>query len=104
MPFIVLLALLLAPYGRMEARAAVQHAPTAGMTMAGHCDPAAPAERAPAHRGSIDCLIACAGMAMAEAAIGVPLLPPIAELVAPPITALRGILPQFDPPPPRALS
>jgi hypothetical protein len=86
----------------MQAQAAVHHAPA--MAMAGHCDPAPPANSAPAHHGSIDCMIACAGVPMIEASVAAPQLPSIAEMIAPPVAALHGILPQFDPPPPRLRS
>ncbi len=99
MPLLILLALLAAPYGRMQAQAAVPHAPA--MAMAGHCEPAAPATPAPAHHGSIDCMIACAGVPVPGADLPGPLTPAFAELIAAPIAALHGILPQFDPPPPR---
>ncbi len=102
LPFLVLFALLVAPYERAQAQAAVNHAPA--MAMAGHCDPAPPTDPAPVHHGSIDCMIACAGMPAGAVGIATMALPPIAERIAPPVAALRGILPQFDPPPPRALS
>lgn len=98
-PFLILLALLFAPYGRMQARAAAHHAPP--MAMAGHCDPAPAKAPAPAQHGSIDCMIACAGMPAMDAAMAAPPLPPVAAMIALPVAALDGILPPFDPPPPR---
>jgi hypothetical protein len=104
MPFLILLALLIAPFGRVEqAQAAVQHGP-ATAAMAGHCDPPPAKAPAPAHHGSIDCMIACAGMLAVEASLMMQELPAVAATVAAPIAALDGILPQFDPPPPRSLS
>jgi hypothetical protein len=102
MPLLILLALLVAPYGRMQAQAAAPHAPA--MAMAGHCDPAPPTAPAPAHHGSIDCMIACAGVPAVEAGLAAPLSPLLAELTVAPVAALQGILPQFDPPPPRLRS
>ena len=102
LPFLALLALFFAPYGRMQAQAAAPHAPQTAM--AGHCQPAAPTAPTPAHHGSIDCMIACAGVPAVEAGMAAPPLPPLAELVAAPVTALNGIRPQFDPPPPRVRS
>jgi hypothetical protein len=100
--FLIMLALLAAPYGRAQAQAAaVPHAP---MAMAGHCEPAGPAAPAPAHDGSIDCMIACASVPAVEAELAAFPLPPVAEPLAAPVAALSGILPQFDPPPPRLRS
>lgn len=102
-PLLALLALLVAPYGRMQAQAAtVQHA--SPMAMAGHCEPAPAKVPTPAHHGSIDCMIACAGMPSVDAALAGPPLPPVAAMIAPPVAPLDGILPQFDPPPPRVRS
>jgi hypothetical protein len=99
-PFFVLLALLIAPYGRAEAQSAAHDMPA----MAGHCDPVPPSAPPPVHHRSIDCMIACAGVPMLEANLIAPPLPPLAMRVAAPVRALHGILPQFDPPPPRSLS
>lgn len=102
MPLLVLIALLMAPYGRVQAQAAVHHAPPTAM--AGHCDPTPQEAPAPAHEGSIDCMIACAGMPAFEANLNGPDVLPLAAMIALPVAALDGILPQFDPPPPRRLS
>lgn len=103
MPFLVLLALLVAPYGRIQ-QAQAATPPAQSMAMAGHCAPAPANTPAPTHHGSIDCMIACAGVPAVEADLAAPALPPITMLVAAPVAALDGILPQFDPPPPRSLS
>ena len=99
LPFLVLLALLVAPYGRMQAQAAVPHAPQ--MMMIGHCQPSAPTAPTPAHHGSIDCMIACAAIVFAaEAALN----PAEVAAILPESRAtlhLKGLRPAADPPPPR---
>lgn len=100
MPFLILLALLAAPFGRQAAQAAV-HDSTPG-AMAGHCDPAPKQTPAPAHGGSIDCMIACAATPPLEAGQIPALLPhdaavPVAERVA----AIAGLNHAAEPPPPR---
>lgn len=102
MPLFILIALLVAPFGRMQAQATAHHVPP--MAMAGHCEPLPAKAPAPTHHGSIDCMIACAGVPAVEAGFTTPILPPLAELIAAPVAALDGIPPQFDPPPPRSLS
>jgi hypothetical protein len=103
MPLLVLLALLVTPYGRMQAQAATAH-PAAPMATAGHCEPAPAKTPTPPHHGSIDCMIACAGIPSVESALAGSPLPPVAAMIAPPAEMLHGILPQFDPPPPRSHS
>lgn len=95
----MLLALALAPFGRMaaaEAKAMPHHAPAA---MSGHCagQPEPDQDRQPA----IDCMIACAAMAPAAMPAFVP--PPVAhaEPTSGPALILAGILPEAEPPPPR---
>lgn len=99
-PFLILIALLTAPFGRVQAQPAAHQA----MAMAGHCDPVPAQAPPPAHHRTIDCMIACAGVPAIEADLTQPPMPPVAALIAAPVVALRGILPQFDPPPPRVLS
>lgn len=101
-PFLVLIALLIAPFGRAQAQPAAHEAPA--MAMAGHCDPVPSSDPPPAHHRTIDCMIACAGVPAIEADLEQPPLPPVAAMVAAPVMALDGILPQFDPPPPRRRS
>lgn len=100
MPFLVLLALLFAPYGRVQAQPAVQQAPS--MAMAGHCDPAPADAPTPAHKGSIDCMIACAATPALNAAAMPAMLPaeaaaPFTAVVAP----IAGLNHAAEPPPPR---
>lgn len=99
MPFLILLALLAAPFGR-EAAAAVTH--SAPSAMAGHCDPAPKPAPSPAHGGSIDCMIACAATPALSAGDVPGLLPaeatlPVAAIVAP----ITGLNHAAEPPPPR---
>lgn len=100
----MLLALLIAPFGRMAAAeaAAMPHhaAPTA---MAGHCSEMPAPDQSPAERGTmaIDCLVACATIATPET----PALSVVEPLVVSPapraLTAFSGIQPEAEPPPPR---
>lgn len=102
--FVMLLALLVAPFGRMaaaEAMAAPHHSsPTA---MAGHCSDMPAPDRAPEDRGAmtIDCLVACATIAAPDA----PELAAVEPLAVSPahllLTAFVGIHPEAEPPPPR---
>jgi len=98
MPFLILLALLAAPFGRQAAQAAVH--PGTASAMAGHCDPAP--EPAPVHGGSIDCMIACAGVPAINAtelpaALFIERASPVAAVVAP----IAGLNHAAEPPPPR---
>jgi hypothetical protein len=101
-PLFVLLALLMAPFGRAQAQPMAHDMPA--MAMGGHCDPAPRSAPPPVHHRSIDCMIACAGVPVLEASLIAPPLPPVTAMIATPVLALHGILPQFDPPPPRTLS
>ena len=100
----MLLALLIAPFGRMAAAEAATmphgQAPTA---MAGHCsDMPAPDPDEPGHGTmTIDCLVACATIATPDA-------PALAAILFSPATPEPGRLalfiglhPEADPPPPR---
>lgn len=96
--FLVLLALLAAPFGRQAAQAAAH--PGTPSAMAGHCDPAP--KPAPAHGGSIDCMIACAAMP-AEDVPHMPIALPVAPAspVAATTARITGLNPAAEPPPPR---
>ena len=102
--FVMLLALLVAPFGRMaaaEAMAAPHHSsPTA---MAGHCSDMPAPEQAPDDRGAmtIDCLVACATIAAAEAPALAALEPLAVSPASRALTAFIGIHPEAEPPPPR---
>lgn len=97
----LLAALVLAPFGRMsmaEARAMPRHAMA---MMASHCPEQPAPDGGKGGGASLDCMIACAAMMFAPAALVLP--PPPAEAVAaiPVLPRLAGIRPEADPPPPR---
>ncbi|MGQ0590244.1 MAG: hypothetical protein ACT4N8_12060 [Sphingosinicella sp.] len=101
---VMLLALLVAPFGRMaaaEAMAAPHHSsppPRAALPR----DMPAP-DRAPEDRGAmtIDCLVACATIAAAEAPALAALEPLAVSPASRALTAFIGIHPEAEPPPPR---
>ena len=110
---LLLAAMLLAPLGRIGIAQAMA-APAAAGAMAGHCaglPAAAPAGHQGAHHHNapaggkegmaVDCMIACAAMAVAPA----PFIPPAPVGVGLPahsfLASLTGISPEADPPPPR---
>ncbi|MGE0179715.1 MAG: hypothetical protein AB7O91_07850, partial [Sphingomonas sp.] len=82
---LVLIALLVAPAGRMT-MAAPSPSADAHAGMAGHCAPAAPAPDRDDSR-SIDCVIACAAAPAAEIACPTALAPvtvaPVAAIIVP---------------------
>jgi hypothetical protein len=99
--YLLLIALMLAPFGRLsvaEAKAMPHHDMA---KMASHC----PDQPAPGGdkggRASLDCMIACAAMISAPAAFILPSPPAqvVAATIALPI--LTGIRPEAEPPPPR---
>lgn len=98
---ILLLALMLAPFGRMgiaEAKAAPHH----GMAMmASHCPGQSGPDGDKSGGMSVDCMIACAAMVPAPAALLVP--PPSVEtaVIAVSLPIPSGIRPEAEPPPPR---
>lgn len=104
LPLFALIALLVAPFGRMgiaEAAGMDHHAAPMAMAMSGHCEDMPMPEPGKPNNAAIDCMVACAAVA--------PALPPqiagFASLEAPltPTTliAFQGIHPEADPPPPR---
>ena len=105
---LTLFALLLAPLGMMQAHAAMPagggHAMSHAMPMAGgggHCaDRDRPAPRP--DKSSIDCTIACAGVASLSSPVPARPSPPVAVVVEiRPVATLHGLHPESDPPPPR---
>lgn len=99
--FLVLLALVVAPFGRIgiaQAMAMPHQMPSA---MASHCAGQPMPDRDKDERVAVDCMIACAVMAPPSAPLFAP--PPAAESVpaAVPVFFLSGIQPEADPPPPR---
>ena len=102
LPLLTLLALLVAPFGRMAAAETmpVSHHAAATAAMADHCaDLPAPEQDRPDQ--SIDCMMACAAMAAADApAFETEAFAP-AEPERLPLPSFTGLNPEADPPPPR---
>ena len=101
LPFLVLLALAFAPFGRMDmadAKAMPHHMPSA---MASHCAGQPTPDGDEGGRVAIDCMIACAVMTPAATPFLVP--PPAAQAapVALSVSLAAGIRPEAEPPPPR---
>ena len=99
LPLLVLLALVIAPFGRVavaEAKTIPHPMPSA---MASHCPGQPMPDGDKGGRVAIDCMIACAAMASAAAPFLAP--PPAAEAapVAIPSFLPAGIRPEADPPP-----
>jgi len=102
LPFLMLVALATAPFGRMAAAEAKAMPHPGTMTMAGHCaGQPQPDQDHHSGPGSIDCMIACAAMAPATAPDFVPPVQALTEPVAPSAVILAGIRPEAEPPPPR---
>ena len=100
LPLLTLLALLVAPFGRMASAETVtmmEHA-AAAAALPGHCSDTPEQDRP---ERSIDCMIACAAMAAADAPS---LAPAPLTQTAPeslPSASFAGLNPAADPPPPR---
>ncbi len=106
LPLLTLIALMLAPFGRVGMAEATMpaHGMAAGHEMAAmpsHCaDMPAPSDDAPADR-MIDCLVACA-VVTPPTAPAVPIVAPQANAPAAGLAStFVGISPGSDPPPPR---
>lgn len=98
---ILLLALALAPFGRMGAAEAQPMPHQAAMQMPAHC-PEPPPAGGRDHEGmAIDCTIACAAMAPAAEPFAIPPLAALGLPVPIPAAHRAGIRPEADPPPPR---
>lgn len=101
-PLLVLLALIVAPFGRVAAAEAMATGHQPAAAMAGHCqDMPAPEPGARSGKSSIDCLVACAAIATAEAFVlaGQSFAPsPQDGFVLP---GFAGLHPEAEPPPPR---
>ncbi len=93
-----LVALLVAPFGRVAAAESMAHQPA---SMTGHCDDMVPPADDEANGSMIDCMIACATVLPAESdqveSSGVETMMPLS--LAPRI--FDGIDLTADPPPPR---
>ena len=98
---LALLALLVAPFGRMAAAEAMTMPHAAPMAMAGHCDDMPQPDQDKMGKSAIDCMIACATLA-AVSAPAMEMAEP--EIVSPQPRAVfrfAGISLEADPPPPR---
>gem|GEM_PF-3111321 len=101
LPLLIVIALAIAPFGRMgmaEARAMPKDMSSA---MAFHCAGQPMPEGDKGGRVGIDCMIACAAMAPAATPPLSPPPPTAAVPIAARTLALDGIHPEADPPPPR---
>lgn len=101
LPVLALIALMIAPFGRMGlAEAATAHH-AAPMAMAGHCEDMPAPESGKPNKAAIDCMIACAAMTT-ESAADIAHAAPDPVAVAPrPLLSLHGIQPEAETPPPR---
>lgn len=100
LPLIALLALVLAPFGRMAAAEAIAPSHHQTMTAPGHCDDMPAPAKGKAGK-TLDCLTACASLAAADSAsLSAPIAMPAALRAAVPADA-AGIEPEAEPPPPR---
>ena len=101
-PLLTLFALIVAPFGRVAAAEAMMAGHQPAAAMAGHCqDMPAPDPDERSGKSSIDCLVACAAIATAEAfalAAGSSAALPQGSRVLP---RFAGLHPEAEPPPPR---
>lgn len=100
---LLLLGMMLAPLGRIAMAEAHSAPAAAAHSAAGHCDePAAPAPPQP-EQMAIDCMIACAAIAVAPQLLVSPFAPiKGAAPVHPARPALAGLHPDAELPPPRS--
>ena len=101
--WLVLVALLLAPFGRMAAAEAMARPHQPAAATAGHCSDM-PSDRGKGdrpHKAQIDCLSACAAMATLESPFIPGFVCSASPLVAGIALPFAGLHPQSDPPPPR---
>ena len=104
LPLLTLLALLVAPFGRIAAAEAMTSSHEPAMAMAGHCEemPAPGQDRSDrTHEASIDCLVACAAVATAESAPLAAVPAAASPRVGVTLPEFAGLHPEADPPPPR---
>lgn len=100
LPLIALLALAVAPFGRMAAAEAMAPAHHTATAAPGHCDDM-PAPDGDEADKLLDCLTACASLAAADASPLPVLTAAPASLQAQPPAGAAGVNPEADPPPPR---
>jgi hypothetical protein len=101
LPLLILLALVIAPFGRMSMAEAKAMAHDMSSTVTSHCAGRPMPDGDKDGRVAIDCMIACTAMAPAA----MPFLAPQLAIEAAPLALLSfftaGIRPEADPPPPR---
>lgn len=97
---LALIAVAVAPFGRMAAAEAAVPSHHMTMTAPGHCDDS-PAPDGDNAGKTLDCLTACASLAAVEAAALAILVHPPAAAVALPTAGAAGLVPEAEPPPPR---
>lgn len=101
LPLLILLALAIAPFGRMSMAEAKAMAHDMSSAMASHCAGRLMPDGDKDGRVAVDCMIACTAMAPAA----MPFLAPPLAIEAAPLAMLSfltaGIRPEADPPPPR---
>lgn len=101
LPVLALIALMIAPFGRMGlAEAATPHH-AAPMAMAGHCEDMPAPEPGKPNKAAIDCMIACAAMTTENAAHIAHATPDPVMIAPRPLFSLHGIQPEAADPPPR---
>lgn len=103
LPLIALLALVVAPFGRIAAAEAMAPAHHAGPAASGHCDdmPAPGGDEADKAGKALHCMTACASLAAVTDA-AVPMVVPAAMAIeAVPSAGAAGLNPEAEPPPPR---
>jgi hypothetical protein len=97
--FLIMLAVLLLPFGMIGAGPAMAHHAPAMMT-ADHCADM-PRQKKEAPGRSAQCMIACAALACAEITIEHDSLAPVAAEPARLVPAMHGLHPEAATPPPR---
>lgn len=101
LPVLALIALMIAPFGRMGLAAAAAPHHGTPMAMAGHCEDMPTPEPGKPNKTAIDCMIACAAMTT-ESAADIAHAAPEPVVIAPrPLLSLHGIQPEAADPPPR---
>lgn len=101
LPLFTLVALMIAPFGRMGMAEAAMPQHAAPMAMPGHCeDMPTPASGKPS-KAAIDCMIACAAVATQSAAELVYAVSDPITVAPRPLFSLDGIEPEAADPPPR---
>ena len=98
-PLLAMLALLIAPFGRIAAAEAMPH--HGAEAIESHCAGSEAPDGDNKERTAIDCMVACAAMASAAELSLAPSPLPATILCALPNLTRAGIQHEADPPPPR---